>query len=69
MQTFKSLSDGKYSSIVLEKPPIKQTVHPLANVDVNTRGEGVAPRKLFACSGDEIELDLEAKASQFSPLN
>ena len=61
VQIFTSLSDGKYSKLKLDKPPIKQTAHPLANVDVDTRRLGVAPRQLFACSGEEVEMDLDAK--------
>ena len=62
-QTFTALSDGKYSRVRLDKPPIQQTVHPLANVDVSSRGINVSQRKLFACSGDEVDVELDAKVS------
>ncbi|ORY24076.1 hypothetical protein BCR39DRAFT_548028 [Naematelia encephala] len=58
--TFIALSDAKYQQVSLDKPPIKQTVHPLANVELF----GNPRRTLFACSGDEIEIDFEAKGAK-----
>ncbi|WVN90719.1 uncharacterized protein L203_105961 [Cryptococcus depauperatus CBS 7841] len=56
--TFTSLSDRNYKSIALDKEPIKQTVHPLANVDVVKR---IAKRTLWSCDGDEVDIDVEAR--------
>jgi nucleoporin POM152 len=51
------LSDAKYSQIKMELPPIEQTVHPLANVELL----GQRKRKMFACSGNIVELQVDAK--------
>jgi hypothetical protein len=61
VQSFNSLSDRSYSRIKLDKPPIQQTVHPLANVDIVGRPDGPKRQKLYACSGDEVHVDVEAK--------
>ncbi|KIR39704.1 hypothetical protein I307_02685 [Cryptococcus deuterogattii 99/473] len=39
--TFTALSDRKYKKVAVDKEPIQQTVHPLANVEI-----GIAPLKL-----------------------
>ncbi|ORX35215.1 hypothetical protein BD324DRAFT_631845 [Kockovaella imperatae] len=57
--TFNHLTDAKYKQVKLDKPPIEQTVHPLANVELL----GPKKRKLFACSGNEVELEFEAKGA------
>jgi nucleoporin POM152 len=67
--TFTSLSDRHYQQIQLDRSPIQQTVHPLANVDIVGRGDGVKRFKLFSCSGDQIDMDLEAKGTPPLTLN
>jgi nucleoporin POM152 len=62
-QSFNSLSDRSYSRIKLDKPPIKQTVHPLANVEVVGRADGPKRLRLYACSGDEVDVYVEAKVN------
>ncbi|KAK4690061.1 hypothetical protein P7C73_g21, partial [Tremellales sp. Uapishka_1] len=59
--TFTGLSDKRYSHIQLDQPPIKQTVHPLANADITNRSH--RRKTLFSCSGDLVDLDVEAKGS------
>lgn len=61
-QSFNTLSDKHYQRQQLDKPPIEQTVHPLASVDIVSSKR----LKLFACSADSVELRLEAKGR--SPL-
>lgn len=62
-QTFNSISDRNYAHIKLDKPPIQQTVHPLANIDFSGRGEGARRKKLFACSSDEVDFEVDAKVA------
>lgn len=59
METFVSLSDAKYSQVKLDQPPVKQTVHPLATAELL----GPRQRKLYACSGNEVEVQFETKVS------
>ncbi|WWC88087.1 uncharacterized protein L201_002991 [Kwoniella dendrophila CBS 6074] len=59
--TFTSLSDRRYKGVKLEKPPIKQTVHPLANVDMTGRIGDTRKHTLYACSGDQVDVDIEAR--------
>ncbi|KAL7424677.1 hypothetical protein Q5752_000361 [Cryptotrichosporon argae] len=53
--TFTTLGDAKYKDLPLNQPPIQQVVNPPASVDI------LSPTKLFlfACSGDEVHVDLE----------
>ncbi|WRT65773.1 uncharacterized protein IL334_002722 [Kwoniella shivajii] len=59
--TFTSLSDRRYKNVKLDKPPIKQTVHPLANVDMIGRIGNTKKHTLYACSGDQVDIDIEAR--------
>lgn len=60
-----SLGDAKYPQVKLDQPPIKQTVHPLATAELL----GPRQRKLYACSGNEVEVQFETKVSSFSLLS
>lgn len=60
-QVFTGLRDKKYSHIKLDKPPIRQTVHPLASADIVSRPG--RKQTLHACDGDEITVDVEARVS------
>lgn len=66
---FTAISDRHYQDIKLDEPPIQQTVHPLANVDISGLRDGLAKRKLYSCSGDTIDIDLEAKGNTPLSLN
>lgn len=44
-------------------------MHPLANVDISGLRDGLAKRKLYSCSGDTIDIDLEAKGNPPLSLN
>jgi len=44
-------------------------VHPLANVDIPGLRNGITRRKLYSCSGDNIDIDLEAKGNPPLSLN
>ncbi|OCF56504.1 hypothetical protein L486_05354 [Kwoniella mangroviensis CBS 10435] len=59
--TFTSLSDRRYKGVKLDKSPIKQTVHPLANVDMKGRIGDTRRHTLYACSGDQVDVDIEAR--------
>ncbi|WVW80225.1 hypothetical protein I302_102203 [Kwoniella bestiolae CBS 10118] len=59
--TFTSLSDRRYKGVKLDKPPIKQTVHPLANVDMIGRIGDARKHTLFFCDGDQVDVDIEAR--------
>lgn len=61
-QSFNTLSDKHYSRQQLDIPPIEQTVHPLANVDI----VGNRRQKLYACSGDNVNVEIDARGR--SPL-
>ncbi|EIW69014.1 hypothetical protein TREMEDRAFT_71756 [Tremella mesenterica DSM 1558] len=61
--TFKALSDRHYQHIPLDEPPIQQTVHPLANVGIVGQRDGIRKIKVFSCSGDQVDLALEAKGT------
>jgi nucleoporin POM152 len=63
------VSDKHYSDIKLDEKPIQQTVHPLANVDIPGLRNGITRRKLYSCSGDNIDIDLEAKGNPPLSLN
>jgi nucleoporin POM152 len=63
------VSDRHYSDIKLDEAPIRQTVHPLANVDMPGLRNGIIRRKLYSCSGDNIDIDLEAKGNPPLSLN
>ncbi|WVQ93493.1 hypothetical protein IAU59_000567 [Kwoniella sp. CBS 9459] len=64
--TFASLSDRRYRGVKLDKPPIKQTVHPLAYADLTGRIGETRRHTLYACSGDQVDVDVEARG--ISPL-
>lgn len=68
LQTFTSLSDKRYRQVKLDKPPIKQTVHPLANVDLIGRIGETRRHKLYACSGDQVDVDVDARVSLVGQL-
>ncbi|WVR03750.1 hypothetical protein IAU60_000745 [Kwoniella sp. DSM 27419] len=59
--TFVSLSDKRYRGIKLDKAPIKQTVHPLAYADLSGRIGETRRHTLYACSGDEVTIDVDAR--------
>ncbi|WWC68542.1 uncharacterized protein I206_102471 [Kwoniella pini CBS 10737] len=59
--TFTSLGDKRYKGVKLDKSPIKQTVHPLANVDMVGRIGDTRKHTLYACSGDHVDVDIEAR--------
>lgn len=63
IKTFTALSDGKYKKVAVDKEPIQQTVHPLANVEIvgNSRR-----RTLYSCSGDVVDIDIDARVSCLS---
>lgn len=65
---FDSISDRNYQRIKLDKPPIEQNVHPLANIELLGRGEGPRRKKLFACSGDTVDFELDAKVSNLGSV-
>lgn len=45
----------------MDKEPIEQTVHPLANVEI----VGSARRRtLYSCSGDVVDIDIDARVSR-----
>lgn len=54
LQSFLALSDAHYRDVPLNQPPVVQVVHPPASVDIT----GVSQRSLYACSGDNVDLDL-----------
>ncbi|ODN74022.1 hypothetical protein L202_07501 [Cryptococcus amylolentus CBS 6039] len=56
--TFTALSDRRYRNIQVTQPPIKQTVHPLANAELT--GKLIKPT-LYSCSGDVVGVDVEAR--------
>lgn len=44
-------------------------MHPLANVDIVGRGDGIRRLRLYSCSGDQVDLELEAKGTPPLTLN
>ncbi|OWZ31945.1 hypothetical protein C356_05643 [Cryptococcus neoformans c45] len=56
--TFTTLSDRKYKKVAVDKEPIQQTVHPLANVEIV---ENLRRRTLYSCSGDVVDIDIDAR--------
>jgi nucleoporin POM152 len=57
--TFDSLSDKRYEKIALNRAPITQVVHPPASVEILSNRR----LKYWACSPDEINIDLAIKVS------
>lgn len=63
IKTFTTLSDRKYKKVAVDKEPIQQTVHPLANVEIV---ENFRRRTLYSCSGDVVDIDIDARVSSLS---
>lgn len=65
-QNFVSLTDRNYNNLPLSREPIVQTIHPLATVDLvgQKRRE-----RLWACGGDSISLNVDAKGRGPLKLN
>ncbi|KAK8861645.1 hypothetical protein IAR55_002468 [Kwoniella newhampshirensis] len=59
--TLRPEHEGEYTYVKLEKPPIKQTVHPLANVDLVGSLANTRRQTLYACSGDVVDVDVDAR--------
>ncbi|CAK9785517.1 hypothetical protein CC85DRAFT_329236 [Cutaneotrichosporon oleaginosum] len=57
--TFDSLSDKRYEKIALKRAPFTQVVHPPASVEILSQRS----LKYWACSPDEIAIDLAIKGN------